>query len=117
MKLVHLSYTAILLASPALALFAQYSQSEYSNLSPTGTSTESTDTNGINWMGEHDISNTTCFNLGNGEKFPRNMKIDSNPGDIAAAKYCMYMSTGENCLCDTQTYEFDLTKSKYEMIL
>jgi hypothetical protein len=41
------------------------------------------------------------------------MRIESKPNWRGAAKYCMYLSTGADCLCNTDTYEFDLTKRQY----
>ena len=66
-------------------------------------------TTGGNWGAGYDITNSTCLDIG----VQVNVRIDSKPSDRGAAVYCLYMSQGANCLCQTETLQIDLTKSKW----
>jgi len=66
-------------------------------------------TTGGNWGAGYDITNSTCLDIG----VQVNVRIDSKPSDRGAGVYCLYMSQGANCLCQTETLQIDLTKSKW----
>jgi len=55
------------------------------------------------------MTSTACYNIGPDQQFTINIVTDPSKGD--AGKYCMYMSAGFDCLCNTETFELDLSQS------
>ena len=106
MKLSQLCCTAALAAAPAMAILAKFCPSK-SLVYPVSSGSLILDASAPKWSEGHDIADKSCFRLGPDKQ--TTMRIESTPNMAGAAKYCMYLSAGSDCLCNTVTYEFDLT--------